>query len=114
MYAHSGCGTLKYYYEAVEINLIETGHYIIISNSTIHTYGFMYEDHFNVFNSKMNLILEDDSNNRNPLFKIIIRLQMNTNYILIVAKSDPNVTEAFSVLVFGPNNVSMNRISESF
>ena len=112
VYARTACKPIYYYYEAIEINVMETGYYIIISNSTIDTYGSIYENNFNVLTSRMNLLLEDDNSACNHQFKLIIRLQVNTTYILVVSTTFSNVTGAFSVLVFGPNNVSMNYISE--
>ncbi len=113
IYARARCGSANYYYEAIEVNVIETGYYIIISNSTIDVDGFIYKNNFDVFNSRMNLILNDANSGCNQQFKILIRLQMNTTYILVVTTSYTNVTGAFSVLVFGPSNVSMNHISNS-
>lgn len=111
-YPRINCGPVNYYYEAIKINVVETGYYIIISNSTINTYGVIYENNFNVFRSRKNLILEDDDNGCNDQFKILIRLQVNTTYILVVTTYDPNVTGTFSVLIFGSNNVSMHHISK--
>ncbi len=113
IYVRTRCGPANYYYDAVEVNVIETGYYIIISNSTIDTYGYIYANNFDVFNSRMNLILDNDNSGCNQQFKILIRLQVNTTYILVVTTSYTNVTGALSVLVFGPSNVSMNHISNS-
>ncbi len=106
------CGRVNYYYEAVEINVIETGYYIILSNSTIDTYGVIYENNFDVFRTGMNFILEDDKSGCNDQFKILTLLAVNTTYILVVTTSKRNMTGTFSVIVFGPKNVSMNHIGE--
>lgn len=112
LYSRIGCGPVNYYYEAVEINVIETGYYIIVSDTTIDIYGSIYDNYFNVFSFRTNLILEDKNNGCNDQFKILIRLQANTTYILVVTTFYPNVTGTFSILIFGSNNVSMHHISE--
>lgn len=104
-------GLLNYYYQAIEINVTKTGYYIIISNNTIDTYGFIYENNFDPFDSKKNLIFNNDKNNCNNKFKISILLQINIKYILVVTTSYPNVTGLFSLIVFGSNNVIINHIS---
>lgn len=112
-YSRTGCWTLEYYYEAIEINVSETGGYSIISNSTMNTYGYIYENNFDVFNLTKNLIAEDDESGCDDhQFKLTKQLRVETRYILIVTTFDPNRFETFSVVVIGPKNVSFNRISE--
>jgi hypothetical protein len=112
IYARTRCGSVNYYYEAIEINVIDTGYYILVSDSTIDTYGSIYENRFSVFNSRMRLLLQDDNSGCSSQFKMLTLLQVNITYILVVTTSFPNVTGTFSVLVFGSKNVSIHNSSE--
>ena len=73
--------SVKYNYDAVEVNVIETGYYVIISNSTIDTYGSLYKMNFDGINPMLNLISESDNSRCNQQFQIITRLVVNTTYI---------------------------------
>ena len=112
IYARTGCGSVNYYYEAVEINVMEPGYYIIVSNSTIDTYGSIYESKFDVFNPRKRLMSQDDNSGCSGQLKMLTLLQVNITYILVVTTSYPNVTGEFSVLVFGPSSVILHPISE--
>jgi len=111
-YARTGCLEGNYFYEAVEVKVVETGNYSLGTNSTMDTYGYIYKNSFDPTFVTVNLLLEDDQSYRNDQFKLIIPLQVNTTYILVVTTYSLNVTGMFSVLVSGPNNVSLNRISK--
>ena len=111
-YSRTGCSALEYFYEAIEINVSETSDYSISSNSIMDTYGFIYENNFDVFNLTKNLIETNDDNGCDGQFKLTKQLRIETRYILIVTTFDPNRFETFSVVVIGSKNVSINRISE--
>ncbi|CAF3536877.1 unnamed protein product [Adineta steineri] len=110
VYPRSGCQLFNYYYDAVEINVIESGYYIFTSNSIMNTYGFIYENNFDVFQYKKNLIFEDNINGCNNQFKISIQLHTDTTYVFVVTTSYPNVTGNYSLLVYGPNNITLHPI----
>ncbi len=102
------CRTAGYYYETIRMNVIENGNYSLVSISNIYTYGYIYNGNFNPFNPLKNLVAQNDEGCRNGQFKIIVHLQANTSYILVVTTFDPNIIGPFSILVSGPNNVSLN------
>jgi hypothetical protein len=112
VYARTGCDGSNYYYAAIQMNVIESGCYSVESNSTIDIYGYIYKNNFDPFNPTKNLLSQNDGNLNNTQFKFMISLQVNTTYVLVVATYQPSVTGTFSVFVSGPNNVSLNRISE--
>ena len=111
-FARKNCESSDYYYEAIEIDVIEGGCYNLISNSTIDTYGYIYKNYFYSIDSTINLVSENDRGFRSNQFELITQLQTNTKYILVVTTNDPNVTGVFSLLVTGPKNVKFNRISK--
>ncbi len=111
-YVRAGCHESNYFYETIEVKVIETGNYSLGSNSTIDTYGYIYNNSFDPFHLTMNLLIENDQSYGNNQFKLVTPLQVNTTYILVVTTYSPNVTGKFSVLVIGPNNVIFNHISK--
>jgi hypothetical protein len=114
MFARTGCELPNYYYEAIQVDVVESGYYNLISNSLIDTYGYMYKEYFNPMIPTNNLLLQNDRSFCSNQFKFVTSLEVNTMYVLVVTTFDPSVTGMFSVIVTGPNNVSLNRISEYF
>jgi len=111
-YARISCELEKYYYEAIQVKVFTAGTYTFGSISSIDTYGYLYESDFNPFNPTVNLQAQNDNGCGNLQLQIITELQMNRTCILIVSTSSPNATGLFSIFVSGPNNVTLNRISE--
>jgi len=101
-----------FYYEAIQVKVMEAAFYNLYSNSIIDTYGYIYNDSFNPCDPSLNLISEDDQSGDRNQFRLISSLRANTTYILVVTTSFPSVTGNFSILVSGPNNVDLNSISE--
>ncbi len=82
-YIRTGCGIPNHYYEAIQVNVDETGYYTLTSKSRIgmNIYGYLYTDNFIPNNPSMNLLLEDIYSCDNSQFKLTTYLQSNTNYI---------------------------------
>ena len=106
------CKLSKYYYQTIQINVNVTGNYSISSGSDIDTYGYIYKDKFNPYNTSENLLLKDDGSCGREQFKLTIDLQARTKYILVVTTWFPKVTGTFSIFVSDPNNVSLEHIGE--
>ncbi len=112
-YARPGSSrTPPYYYEAIQVKIIEAAIYTLRSNSIIATYGYIYNDSFNPCDPVLNLMSIDDQSGGAKQFQLKIALQANTTYILVVTTSFPTQTGTFSILVSDPNNVNLNYISE--
>jgi hypothetical protein len=111
-FTRTACAKSIYYYEAIQVNVVESGCYGLSSNSTIDTDGYIYEDSFDPFNPTRNLLSQNNDNLNDTQFKFIIHLQVNTTYVLVVTMGYPIVKEAFSIVLSGPNNVNLNRIGE--
>jgi hypothetical protein len=107
------CKTPNYYYQALQINVSTTGSYILWSASTINTYGYIYKDEFDQFKPFENLLLQNSGNCNHGQFKLMIDLQANTKYILVVTTYHPNITGHFSIVVSGLNNISLNHLSKN-
>ncbi|CAF1290215.1 unnamed protein product [Adineta ricciae] len=111
MFTPTACGQLDSHFEAVEFTVTETGVYTIIGDSSVGMDAYLYEDSFNPFNLKTQLIAENHIYDVcNFQSHIVTRLVMDTKYVFVVATQFQDDEGTFSVFVFGPNNVSFNRI----
>jgi len=107
------CRTGSYHYETVEVNVQQNGVYGFRSDSTLILYGYMYENKFDPFHPNVNLIMSSNHTCNFYEFEIVVHLQMNIKYILVVTTSLPYTQGPFSIFVIGPSNFSLNRISKS-
>lgn len=113
MFARTEYESNSYYYEAIEVNVMESGCYNLTSISTIDTYSYLYKNNFNpTFFNSIHLISENDRSFHSNQFEHIVRLETNIKYILVVTTNDPNVTGMFSLIVIGPKKVRFNRFSK--
>ncbi|CAF0906273.1 unnamed protein product [Adineta steineri] len=102
------CRKSNYYYQAIRMHVVETGYYALISNSNMNTFGNIYEHDFNPMNPFDNLLPQDYRSCSYQDFKFIVYLHADTNYILVVTTSSPNITGKFSILTSGPNVITLN------
>lgn len=108
---HRYCTLLNFYCEIIEIHTIELGQYIIISNSTLDLYGYVYDNsNFTLVDLSVNAIAANDNSACNKQFKISIEQRLNIPLILIVTTKQQNEHDLFSLIVNGPNNVIMRRL----
>jgi hypothetical protein len=106
------CITSNYYYEAIQINVDESGYYSFVIDVLLYPLAHIYEDSFNPFNPLANEISALDDLCNGSQYKLTADLQVSTTYILVVTTHFPEKTGAFSILASGPNNLRLNRISE--
>ncbi|CAF1208162.1 unnamed protein product [Adineta steineri] len=105
--------TGKYYYESIQINVDMSGLFIISSKSRSDLSGSIYKNSFNPLNPTENLLEVDNNGCSDNQFKLLIALEVNTKYILVVATSQANVTGTFSIIVSGPTKAVLERTSIS-
>jgi hypothetical protein len=106
------CKIPKCYYETLEMNVAKSGSYILWSESNINTYGYIYENNFDPLKPSGNLLLEHNGTCNQEQFKLIIDLKNDTQYVLVVTTYRSYTVGSFSVLISGPDNVSLNRFSK--
>ncbi len=99
-----------YYYEMISVS--NAGNFTIKSQSSINTYGYLYENSFDRFDTSSNLLMEDDNSGDNEQFKMTAFLQPPTLYFLVVTTFSPHVMGQFSIIAYGPSSISLTR--ESF
>ena len=101
------------HYEPININVIQSGNYTFSSMSQMNLYGYIYRKHFNIYTLFERLRSYNEKECPYKQFKIIAELQSNVTYVLIVATRDSYTASYFSILTYGPNNITFNSISKS-
>ncbi|CAF3936588.1 unnamed protein product [Adineta steineri] len=105
------CQVPQCHYETLQIHVNTTGLYVLWSENNINAYGYIYQNDFNPLKPSENLLLSHDGECNDEQFKLIIDLEINTRYILVVTTHDPKIIGNFSVFISGPNNVSLSPFS---
>ena len=101
----------KCYYETFEIQVRKTGLYILWSESkNIDPYGYIYKNSFDPLKPFENLLLQHDGSCNDGQFKLIIDLEINTRYIIVVTTHRSNTIGNFSIWISGQNNISFAAI----
>lgn len=106
------CIRPNYYFEAIEIDVVEDGSYTIGTSSEKYICAYLHENKFNPFDPLGKQIIESDCDRSQMQIKFIHHLQKHITYILVVTTRSPNETGSFSVIVLGPNNVTLKRNGE--
>lgn len=102
---------LNFYCEVIEINTIEEGDYTITSNSDTNMVGYVYENDFILLSDlNLNAIRWNVDGHYNNQFRITLHRQMNSSLILIVTTKRELQQDHFSINVYGPREVIMQRI----
>ena len=99
----------NYYCEVIQIHIIETGTYTIISNSMMDMYAYTYKNNFTLLDLSINKIPYQYmiNDNCNKQFRISFNFQINTSIILVVTTTKQQQRGNFSITVMGPNSVFM-------
>lgn len=106
------CGNSNYYYETIQVDVQETGNYSFAGISGIKIYGYIYNNSFNPFSPTENLLSDSGVECDKYRFQIIVYLQVNITYVLVVTTFSPKEQGNFSVHVTGPGNITLNQTSE--
>jgi hypothetical protein len=107
------CIEPNFYYESIQVKVIETGYYTFVSYSMMDTYAYIYKDKFDPLNPIENLLhTNDDGGGSNLQFRLDIRLFVDMTYVLVVTTYDATTTGEFSIGVFGKNKVTLGHLSE--
>lgn len=112
-YGYIDCEFSDYYYESIQINVIQSGYYTFSSKTDIDIMRQLYKQHFNSHSSSERLLNGDDINCPLVENKFITELQSTMTYIIVVTTRSYDKTGNYSILIFGPSNVIFNHISKS-
>lgn len=111
-HGHHNCKQPEYYYEAVQINVNTSDYYMFSTESTLNTFGYLYEYPFDLYNSLDLSLSENDDSCETTQFQITAYLHFNITYVLIVTTPYDYMNEQgpFSVIVKGQDGVAMKPI----
>ncbi|CAF1083142.1 unnamed protein product [Adineta steineri] len=105
------CNKQNFYYESIQVNVIESGYYNFRGRGDIDPYGSIYKNKFNPFDPSENLLDQDYDRSSDIQFKFDIHLDVDMIYVLVVTTYDSKETGKFSILIFGKNKVILERLS---
>jgi hypothetical protein len=106
------CSKPNFYYESIQVKVIESGYYTFLSYGRIDTYGYIYKDKFNPLNPLENLLHTNDDGGSDFQFRLDILLFIDMTYVLVVTTSDSKGTGKFSIAAIGKNKVNLEHLSE--
>ena len=109
-YARYGRTSSSYYYEAFEVTVFEDGYYVFTSNSSIDTYGYLYNQSFSPNIPSRNLLRYNDDSGDGLQFQFIVHLDSTTKYVLVVTTYGTYVTGAYILVASGSNTLNLVRI----
>jgi hypothetical protein len=106
------CNVPNFHYEAIQMNVFDSGYYTLTSCSSIDTYGFIYKNNFNPLSPDQNILIKDDDGGGSSQFQLNILLGANITYILVVTTYSSRTTGAFSIYALGPKSIIVKQFSE--
>ena len=101
-----GYGT-GYYLQAYSFIVSTDGLYSFTTDSSIDTYGLLYDDIFNTSMPSGNLMAYDDDGGIGYQFKITLSLQTSKTYTLVVTTHGSFVNGSYSLIASGPVQLSL-------
>ena len=102
----NGYGTV-YYLQAYSFMVSTDGIYSFTTNSSIDTYGLLYDGPFNTAMPSGNLMEYDDDGGIGYQFKITLFLQASRTYTLVVTTHGSSVNGSYSLIAYGPVQLSL-------
>lgn len=113
-YDRTGTTGNKYYYEAYEVYASSEGDYIFMSNSSIDTYGYLYEGNFDPKDTYENLMETDDEAGGVSQFRLIGYLQVNIRYIIVISTYYPLTTGNYQLIISDSPSVNIRKLNDTF
>ena len=95
------------------MNFTTTGMYTISSDSTINTFGCIYNNSFDILYPNSSLSEWNDDGGGNQQFKMMLNINATYNYILVVTTYGQIVVGSFSVTAHGPGEVVFSQLTAS-
>ncbi|CAF1080631.1 unnamed protein product [Adineta steineri] len=100
-----------YFYQAYRIETSMNGFYTFFSNSSMDTYGYLYNNSFDPSRPSLNLIESNDNGATNLQFRISSFLHSARKYILVVTTNSENIQVNFRITAVGPSWVYFSPIT---
>ena len=108
-----GLSGLLYYYEAIRISFHRSGMYRLSTNSTFISFGYIYNNTFDPFSPRSNVLTWNYTTQNNQQFNLFMNFTETNSYILIVTTLYVNVVGSFSVIARGLGEVSFSPLIQS-
>jgi hypothetical protein len=112
IFARQVCLVSDYFYEPLEFTVSIAGNYSFWSHSTIDTFGHLYHDDFNLFQSAMNQLSSNDDSCGNGQFQIFDSLLPNKKHVLVITSFGVSKTSDFSLISAGSMSIQFIRLSK--
>jgi hypothetical protein len=97
-------GTSTYFYEAIQMTVSVSQNVTIISDSSLDTFGSVYDTSFEPWNASANLLAFDDQSAGNDQFELHQLLNPGNTYILVVSTYWSWDTGSFSITATSPSS----------
>lgn len=94
-----------YYFQAIHISNYPRGLYTFRSESTLSSYGLLYNDTFDLNNPRNNLVADDYSSIQGQFF-IYYFLEADVKYTLVYTVMDSDTTGDFRIVSVGPSSLT--------
>ena len=114
MYSADKCGTEKFYYQALQINVSVSGHYSFASRIANLTHGYLYRDTFDPFDPSRTEITSNKEGCDRLKFLLYFFLQANTTYILVITTYNVAETGPFFITAVGTDTINFTLLGESY
>ena len=95
-------------YGALKITVPTTGNYTIRSNSSLDTFGYLYNNTFDTTYPLRNMLQYNDDDAGSSQFLLSMGLQTMNDYIVVATTFFPFQTGTYSVIVQGPAAASIS------
>ena len=96
------------YYQAYQFTVSTSGNYTFRTNSSIDTYGVLYNNPMDPSNSSGNMIAFNDDGAGAAQFKITAPLDAGNTYVLVVTTLGEHITGAYQLITSGPSVLALN------
>jgi hypothetical protein len=97
-----------YYYEAIQMNFSKSGLYAISSDSTLDTFGLIYNNSFDQASADTNLLAWNDDRMDSTQFQILLNVDAADKHILVLTTKNAWEIGEFSIIARGPGKVAFS------
>jgi hypothetical protein len=80
-------------------------------NSSIDTYGYLYNNSFNSSFPNQNLLTQDGEDDGDNRYDFIYFLESSVLYVAVATTYSSSVTGAFSIITTGPASVGFSQLN---
>ncbi|CAF2079518.1 unnamed protein product [Rotaria magnacalcarata] len=101
----------SYYYKLLKVTVTTNGYYNFRTDSSIDTYGYLYQKHFNAQSTLENLVVYNDDAGGKLLFLLSYNIQSGITYYLVTTTYFPLITGLLTVVISGPAEVNITLIN---